>query len=672
MRSFLQALKYCWPYRGLVVLAWLCAFAVAGLWAGSIGTVVPLFNIFFREPMQGVRYLENDRTLEASRDWKVAVVTPAPEGPKPPPFEVRGDTIFVSPGVRVIPAAEGLEALALEAERDRRSYAPVLRWLADVLPKDRFLCLGSILLGVVVMTVLRGALTFAYEYLIGYATNRALLAIRMRLFDHVLRGSLVSYATLSPSDIISRFTQDSFLMMEGMKTVLGKVISEPFRAMVCVVLAVWFGAKVDPRLPVIVFVTGPLVLILVRQFSKLMRRATRKALESRALILGTLDESLFGIRIVKGYILEGHTRRRFFQRARRLFKQLLRTIRLHAVTTPVVETIFTVAVVIATILGGKLVIEHGLGHGNLDELLLFFGLLVGALDPVRKLANVSNVLQEAASASDRVFALLKIEPEPRHGAKGIALPRIQRSIEFRGVSFSYPTGDEVLHGINLEIRHGETLAVIGRTGCGKTTLVSMIPRFFVPSSGAVLVDGTDLRDVTLRSLREQIAIVPQETMLFADTIGRNIALVARRRGSTHPSQVEIEAAAVAAHADIFIRAIPEGYDALIGEHGTTLSGGERQRLALARAIIRDPAILILDEATSSLDEETQALVQDTLRNFSKGRTTILIAHRLSTLGIADRIVIMDAGRIVDIGTHEELLASCALYQRLRDVGLEGA
>jgi ATP-binding cassette subfamily B protein/subfamily B ATP-binding cassette protein MsbA len=639
-----------------------------------------VFNIFFREPMQGVRYLESpsakdpavlEKTLEASATWKIERLEPA-SGQAIPPFEVRGDTVRVAPDVRVIPVASGLEASALEAERDHKAYAFALRWLADTLPKDRYRCFVGVLLGILVMSILRGGLIYASDNLVGYTTNRALMGIRVRLFDHVLRSSLASYSTIGPTDIMSRFTQDSFQILEGMKTVLGKVVAEPMRILVCVVAAIWCGAQVDWRLPVVVLVTGPAVLFLVRQFSKLMRRASRKALETRALMMSSLEESFFGIRVVKGYLLEGHVRRQFFQRVRRLLKQLMRTIRVDAVTTPAVEVIFTTAVVVAAIYGGAIIIPSGLGHGRLDALLAFFAFLAGALDPMRKLANVSNRVQEAASASDRVFALFKLEPEVRHGTKGTALPRMSRTLEFRNVSFSYPTGDVVLRHINLSIRYGEVLAIVGRTGCGKTTLVSLVPRFFAPSEGEIFIDGTDLREVTLLSLREQIAIVPQDAMLFADTAAHNIALGAGERRCAFVPREAVVAAATAARADRFLSALPSGYDTVVGEHGTSLSGGERQRLALARAIIRDPAILILDEATSSLDEETQAMIQDTLREFTKGRTTVLIAHRLSTLNIADRIAVMDAGQIIDIGTHDELMARCTLYRRLREVGLDGA
>ena len=674
MKAFYQALRYAWPYRSRILLAWLAGFVGSILWAGSIGSVLPMFNLLFQRPPEGFQFLEESpaapgrsaakRVVVVGPSWTVVQESEVTE------LRAEGRTLYVPADVQIRRQEAGLRGLAQNAEQKGTFYAPLMRWLAERFPPDPFQSFAWIMGIIVVMMVLRGLMDFWYEYLVGHTVNRAVLALRLKAYDRVLRSPLSLFVRIGPSDIMSRFQQDMLYLMDGMSTVLGNAVVMPPRAAICLVMAVAIGVTINPWLPVIVLVAAPLVGVLVRRFATLMRRAMRKGLESYADLLGNLEEGLFGIRVIKGYRLEGHQRRRFFAATRGFFKNSLRAIRIQAATGPLVETIFTVAAALAIVVGARILLERAYDPENIGKLSAFFLLLAGALDPVRKLSNVSNRVQQASAAADRIFALMQTEPEPRYGSHGTVLAPHHESIEFRNVSFAYETGKPVLHDVNLSVRHGEVLAIIGRTGCGKTTLVSLVPRFFEPTDGAILIDGTDTRRVTLRSLRDQIAVVPQETMLFADTVATNIAIGAPRADRRPPDRTAIVAAARAAHADAFIERLPQGYDTILGEHATTLSGGERQRLALARAIIRNPAILVLDEATSSLDEETQQLVQEALQAFVRGRTTLLIAHRLSTLAIAHRIAVMDAGRIIDVGTHAELLERCSLYRRFRDVGLE--
>ena len=674
MKAFYQALRYAWPYRSRILLAWLAGFVGSILWAGSIGSVLPLFNLFFQRPPEGFQVIEEvpaapgtsaaKRTVVVSPSWTVV------QGPEVTAVRSEGRTVYVPADVEIRRQEAGLHGLAQNAEQKDKFYAPLMRWLAEQFPPEPFQSLAWIMGIIVVMMVLRGLMDFLYEYLVGHTVNRAVLALRLKAYDRVLRSPLSLFVRIGPSDIMSRFHQDMLYLMDGMSTVRGNAVVMPPRAAICLVMAIVIGVGIDPWLPVIVLVAAPIVGLLVRRFATLMRRATRKGLESYADLLGNLEEGLFGIRVIKGYRLEGHQRRRFFAATRGFFKNSLRAIRIQAATGPLVETIFTVAVALAVVVGARIILDRGFDQESVGELSAFFLLLAGALDPVRKLSNVSNRVQQASAAADRIFALMETEPEPRYGSHGTVLAPHHESIEFRRVSFAYDGNKPVLQDVSLSVRHGEVLAILGRTGCGKTTLVSLVPRFFEPTDGAVLIDGIDIRQVTLRSLRDQIALVPQETMLFADTVAANIALGAPRADRRSPDHPAIVAAARAARADAFVTQLPQGYDTILGEHGTTLSGGERQRLALARAILRDPAILILDEATSALDEETQQQVQEALQAFVRGRTTLLIAHRLSTLAFADRIAVMDAGRIVDVGTHAELLERCPLYRRFRDVGLE--
>jgi len=406
----------------------------------------------------------------------------------------------------------------------------------------------------------------------------------------------------------------------------------------------------------------PAILYSSRKIGKQVRSTTRKGQDKLAEIQNILHETITGNRIVKAFGMENWEMSRFRKAARRLFQANLRSVAAAAISSPLMDVFGAIAIAMLLLLGRDQINKHVFTAGTF---LAFIVAVFKLYDPVRKFALFNNSFQQAVGASSEIFRFMDIEDEvpEKPGAKRLA--KFSRTILFDDVTFSYENGEdsrEVLQNINLEVQAGEVLAVVGSSGAGKSTLVHLIPRFFDVTGGRILIDGSDVRDVTLASLRSQIGIVTQETVLFNDTLRNNIAY-----GQPHVSQKEVETAARAALAHDFIQALPEGYETVIGERGVRLSGGERQRIAIARAILKNAPILILDEATSALDSESESLVQSALQNLMAGRTVLVIAHRLSTVRRASRIVVIENGTISDIGAHEQLMQKLGTYRRLYEL-----
>jgi ABC-type multidrug transport system fused ATPase/permease subunit len=460
-------------------------------------------------------------------------------------------------------------------------------------------------------------------------------------------------------------------LSQGLNTVLGRVVREPLRIFSCLAGALWLNW----RLTLLALVLVPVSAATTYRAGKIMKRAVRRSLESMSNIYKILQESLSGIKVVKAFTTERYERRRFFRETKSLYKKSVRVAVIDALSDPVLELLALTTVSIALLSGSYLVLNHtnalnlGFMHLQLaskpmaiEDLLTLYALLAGISDPVRKLANVHSKIQRAAAASDRICALMDRRPEVVDRADAPALPRHRLAIEFRDVTFGYSDTRPVIRGLNLKVRHGETIALVGPNGCGKSTLMNLLPRFWDVQLGAILIDGHDLRDVRARSLRSQIGMVLQETVLFNDTVANNIAY-----GDRHANREAIVEAAKRSYAHQFISGLPDGYETMLGEHGVGLSGGQRQRLALARAMLRDPAILILDEATSAVDIQDEALIRRAIEEFVRGRTTFLVTHSLGSLQIADRIVLMNEGRIEALGTEAELRRSSPLFRRLHEI-----
>jgi len=499
--------------------------------------------------------------------------------------------------------------------------------------------------------ILKGICDFGQYYLMAFIGQSVIRDLRHEMFCKMEDMSVGFFVKHSTGELLSRMNNDVSLVQGALTSAITGVIRDAL-TVICLIAVVFFR---DFKLALIAMVVFPLAIYPLINFGRRMKRYSRRMLVSLEDITERLNETITGIRIVKAFAMEDYERKRFSEVNETLFNAFMRRFKVRAMSNPVMEALGGFGVCAIVTYGGYQVIN---GQSTQGTFFSFMAALIMLYEPIKRISEVNNSFQEGLSAGERIFSLIDTEPEVRDAPDAIILGEISGKVEFENVGFAYDS-ISVLKGINLVVNPGEAIAVVGESGVGKSTLLDLVPRFYDPSDGRILVDGIDVRRVTQRSLREKVGIVTQQTILFDDTIRNNIAY----GRPDLPLELVIKAAE-AAHAHDFIIAQPEGYDSLIGENGIKLSGGERQRIAIARALLKNPPILVLDEATSNLDSDSEKSVQAALEELMKGRSTIVVAHRLSTIQNVDRIYVMAQGRVVEQGSHSELLASNGEFARL--------
>lgn len=555
---------------------------------------------------------------------------------------------------------KSLQALATDFNA-REPWIRVPNELVERLPTDPWTGVLLILCGVGVLTVLGAAANFLHQATSFSLCTEVVARIRLDVFRHAMRLPLGEVMRLGPAEVSSRVIRDTGELVGGFMTVTGKAAAQITKAIAAFAAAV----LIDWRVVVVAAIAGPIFGVVMRKSGKRVRRGNKGALMHQAGLLRVTTEALSGLRMVKTATAESAMTGRFRHANAGVVRESLRARVAQSLASPLIETL---TILTALALAAFAVREILRGTLSFDRFVLSLGSLAVAAASVRPLVSFAIDIQAAGAAADRLRELLALREEPRRGEQLLRLPRHRERLSFEHVSFRYPGAEEcAVEDVTLDIPFGEHVAFVGPNGCGKTTLLSMLPRLLDPVSGCIRIDGVDIAQANIGSVRRQIGVVTQESILIQGSVAENISL-----GVAGAPRERLVDAARRAHAESFVLRLAGGLDGAISEQGASLSGGQRQRLAIARALLRDPAILILDEATSQIDAESEQQIGQALAEISHSRTTLTVAHRLSTMLSADRIVVMDKGRVVDVGSHPQLLDRCAVYQRLVRSQMQGS
>ena len=659
-------------YRFSLLASFVCSLMVALLWSANLGAVYPFVEVVLTgHSLHDWVEQEADKSekLIADREQTIADLELRLE-------QVPAGDPAIADLKRQVSSAEYDVEIQHARSKGREALVP---WIKKYAPETPFATLAWLMGLMFFGTVARGLFLMGSMVSVARVSQRTMLDLQNDVFGNVLDMEAAELGVKGTGDLVGRIRSETGAISKAILVLYGKSVREPLKLFGCLAGAAW----VNWRLLLFSLLICPVAGYLMVTLAKVTKRANKKAMEESAKLLNRLFQSVTYMRVVRAFTSEDDERERFKEVADTVYQKSMRISVFDALSRINNELLGVSMITLSVLAGGYLVLNETLfmqvfgldirmcdAPMSFGRLMLFFGFLIGVADPLRKLANVYNQVQGGAVAADRVFPLIDQVPAVQDPASAVAFPSGALEIEFDNVRFEYAAGNPILNGVSAKLEAGASMAIIGHNGCGKSTLVNMIPRFFDARptengpAGAVKIGGHDVRDYRVKELRQSIGYVTQQTMLFSDTVRNNIAY-----GSEGATDEQVIAAAKQAHAHDFIAAMDDGYDTEIGDRAGRLSGGQRQRISLARAILKDPEILILDEATSQIDPESDYLIHQTLADFIKGRTTVVITHRMSTLDLVDQIMIMKDGKVLDCGTHEQLLRRCPEYQKMRNVSL---